>query len=262
MKEPAISHGLCLNCYNEEMEKLGKPPRKIGPDYSDRKEWIVCANCKATIHDPRNYQNNPISDTLYALMHCVEYEGCRLVGVFDHPDTARVAISRAANKYHYNTYDLKIYPVPLNQLVYHYDLTELEIEDEYRDNPADTLEDKIRKLCLFSDLSPEEISHYMDIPIGWAETACSTYRRDHPYVANPGRELEHRLPVGGSRDYGYSNIDISIGPGWEKDDWMLDIYGSPDEGLRLFFDDLGQLQDFSGRLSRQIEAMVKELYGL
>ena len=58
------------------------------------------------------------------------------------------------------------------------------------------------------------------------------------------------------------NTNISIGPGWETNDWMLDIYGSPEEGLRLFFDDLGQLQDLNGRLSKQIEAMVKELYGL
>jgi len=51
----------------------------------------------------------------------------------------------------------------------------------YQDNPWDSREARIKKLCLFSDLTPEEISDAMDIPYNWAVDACRTYRRDFTY---------------------------------------------------------------------------------
>jgi len=49
-----------------------------------------------------------------------------------------------------------------------------------RRNPSwDPLERKIKKLCLYSELSAAEISEYMNIPFSWAAEACRTYREDY-----------------------------------------------------------------------------------
>lgn len=56
----------------------------------------------------------------------------------------------------------------------------------------DPLEKKIRKLCRNTDLSPEEISEYMNVPLGWVTQACAVRRRNPQKLSAAAKRRKRR----------------------------------------------------------------------